>query len=251
MSVAVADGLRRRVLPVLAAAVSIGAPDLAYADRLRPDFHEEYDRTEPFAPVSERDFGLGMASIYLRYARNRDPDAVSGLSDLAAGGLVTRAVYGKRIGYGIGFDLELGAGRPSSFLYGFNLFPSGVAVALGPTGLVGLFLGIHASGVTGRVPMALMLPAELRFEFDMTRHARIGALFGVSWAPADTARRGGSDLLPFADETIMAVSARFGKTFPRHRANMGRGYFFRLERREQMRAVFLGLAFGVEIDVAQ
>jgi hypothetical protein len=32
---------------------------------------------------------------------------------------------------------------------------------------------------------------------------------------------------------------------------MGRGYFVRLERREQMRTVLVGLAFGVEIDVAQ
>jgi hypothetical protein len=245
------DGLRRRLLPAIAAAVSIGAPGIAHADVLRPDPHAEYDRTEPFTPVSERDFGLAMASIYLRYARSRDADAASGLSDLVAGGIAMRAVYGKRVGYGAGLGLELGAAGAPGFAFGFDLYPAGVAVALGPTGLVGLFLGVNAGGVTGRVPFSLMLPAELRFEFDMTRRARIGALFGISWAPAEPVRRGGSVLLPFADETIMALSARFGKTFPRHGANMGRGYFLRLERREQMRAVFVGFAFGVEVDVAQ
>jgi hypothetical protein len=90
----------------------------------------------------------------------------------------------------------------------------------------------------------------MRFEFDFTRQARLGALFAVAWHPAQDARRSGSLLLPFVDETTMAITARYGKTFPRQGANMGRGYFFRLERREQMRSVLFGLAFGVEIDVA-
>ncbi|UQA63126.1 hypothetical protein [Polyangium aurulentum] len=205
---------------------------------------------EPFTAVDSRDYGLGTVSMYLRYAHSRDSARLAGLSDLVVGGLSARAVYGKRIGYGVGAGLELGGGGAPGFAYSFELYPLGGAVALGPTGFLGVFLGVGVNGVTARVPVSLALPAELRLEFDWTRRARLGALFAVAWHPAQDARIGGSLLLPFVDETTMALTARFGKTFPRYRANMGRGYFFRLERKEQMRTVLFGLAFGVEIDAA-
>jgi hypothetical protein len=152
--------------------------------------------------------------------------------------------------YAFGLDLELGAAGAPGFAYGFHLYPTGAALALGPTGFLGFFFGVGADGVTARVPGTLTLPAELRLELDVTRQARLGALFAVAWAPVASGRRSGSLLLPFTDETTMALSARFGRTFPRQGANMGRGYFFRLERREQMKTMLLGLAFGVEIDMA-
>lgn len=234
----------------LAAAFIAGLPGLARAEILRADPDAASDLTSPFADVDERRFGLGMASMYLRYAHSRDSEPLAGLTDLAVGGIAVRAVYGARVGYAAGLGLELGAAGAPGFAFAFDLFPTGVAVAIGPTGLFGLFLGLQAGGVPGRVPFTLMFPAELRLELDVTRHARLGALFAVSWAPAEPERRGGSPLLPFADETLMALTARFGKTFPRYGSNMGRGYFMRLERREQMGTVLLGLAFGVEIDFA-
>jgi hypothetical protein len=188
--------------------------------------------------------------MYLRYAHARDPGRLGGLSDLVVGGLSGRAIYGKRFGYGFGAGLELGGGGAPGFAYGFELYPLGAAVALGPTGFFGVFLGAGVNGVTSRVPVSLALPAEVRLEFDFTRRARLGALFAVAWHPAEDARRSGSLLLPFVDETTMAITARYGKTFPNYGANVGRGYFFRLERREQMRTVLFGLAFGVEIDAA-
>jgi hypothetical protein len=191
-----------------------------------------------------------MATMYLRWAHARDAALLSGMSDLVVGGLMGRAVYGSRVGYAVGMGLELGAAGAPGFAFGFELYPGGVALALGPTGLLGLFLGVGVNGVTARVPYALTLPAELRLELDVTRRARLGALFAIGWTPFETARRGGSWILPFADETAMAITARFGKTFPRYGSNMGRGYFFRLERREQMRTVLFGVSFGIEIDMA-
>lgn len=208
------------------------------------------EQEDPFAAVNEREYGLGTAAMYLRYAHSRDSAPLAGLSDLVMGGISARAVYGKRFGYGLGAGFELGGGGAPGFAYGVELYPLGGAVALGPTGFVGVFLGAGVNGVTARVPVSLALPAELRLEFDWTRRARLGALFAIAWHPAQEARRGGSLLLPFADETTMALTARFGKSFPRYGANMGRGYFFRLERREQMRTVLFGLAFGVELDFA-
>src|SRR5262245_45700229 len=172
------------------------------------------------------------------------------MSDVFVGGISARAAYGKRVGYGAGIDLSLGGAGAPGFAFDFDLYPVGVAFPFGPTGLLGLFFGIGGGGVAARGHPALTLPAAPRPAFDLPRRARLGALFAVAWTPVDSARRRGSLLLPFVDETTMALTARFGKTFPRHGANMGRGYFFRLERKEQMQTVLLGLAFGVEIDVA-
>ena len=229
-----------------------GAPGIAAAEIVRPDPDEHLDFTRPFAAVEERRFGLGTVSMFMRYAHSRDAAPLAGMTDLVMGGLAARAMYGARVGYAFGMGLELGAAGAPGFGFNFDLFPTGVAVAIGPTGFLGLFLGLQAGGVTGRVPYSLTFPAELRLELDVTRRARLGALVAVAWAPLEEARRGGSALfeVAFADESLMALTARFGKTFPRYGANMGRGYFMRLERREQMKTVLLGLAFGVEIDVA-
>ena len=242
--------MRRCLTVMLAATAAATAPVAAHADVLGPDPYARDDWTRPFVPVSDRRYGLAMASIYLRYAHARDAPALARMSDLFVGGLSARAAYGKRVGYGFGLDLMLGASGRPGFAFGFDLLPLGVALPLGPTGLLGLFAGVGVGGVTARVPFTLTVPAELRLELDVARRARLGALFAVGWTPVASARRHGSLLVPFVDEMTMAITARFGKTFPRDGLNMGRGYFLRLERREQMRTILLGLSFGVEIDVA-
>ncbi|MDI1446401.1 hypothetical protein [Polyangium sp. 6x1] len=200
--------------------------------------------------VEDRRYGLGSVNMFLRYAEVRDPEAVNHLSGLFMGGLSARALYGKRIAYGCGLGLELGAGGAPGFGFGFELYPAGVAVAIGPSGYFGIFAGIGVNGVTARVPMTLVLPAEIRLELDVTKRARLGALFALNWTPADDVRQSRAGLVPFADENTMALTARFGKTFERYGNMMGRGYFFRLERRELMRTVSLGLVFGWELEAA-
>ncbi|TKD00084.1 hypothetical protein E8A74_35615 [Polyangium fumosum] len=200
--------------------------------------------------VEDRRYGLGSVNMFLRYAQARDPEAARDLSGLFMGGLSARALYGKRLAYAFGLGLELGAGGAPGFGFGFELYPAGVAVAIGPSGYLGLFTGIGVNGVTARVPMTLVLPTEVRLELDVTKRARLGALFAVNWTPADDVRQTRAGLIPFVDETTMALTARFGKTFEKYGTLMGRGYFFRLERRELMRTVFLGLAFGWQLDAA-
>ncbi|HVK64608.1 MAG TPA: hypothetical protein VM694_09040 [Polyangium sp.] len=201
--------------------------------------------------VEDRQYGLGSTNMFLRYAHARDPEAARDLSGLFMGGLSARALYGKRLAYAFGLGLELGAGGAPGFGFGFELYPAGVAVAIGPSGYFGVFTGIGVNGVSARVPMTLVLPAEVRLELDVTKHARLGALFAVNWTPADDVRQTRAGLIPFVDETTMALTARFGKTFEKYGTLMGRGYFFRLERRELMRTVFLGLAFGWQLEVAK
>lgn len=238
----------------MAAALASFAPAIVRADVVRPDPDERGDWTRAFTPVDERELGLATAAMHARYARARDPALLGGLSDLVAFGLSARAIYGERFGYAAGLGFELGAagtaGAPG-FAAAFDVFPGGAAVAVGPTGYLGVLVGVSSTGVSGRVPFTIAFPAELRLELDVTRRARLGALFAIAWTPAEEARQDGSLLVPFADETTMALVARLGKTFPRRGANLGRGYFFRLERREQMGTVLLGAAIGVEVDFAQ
>jgi hypothetical protein len=236
------------LLCALAALAAIAsAPGLARADDSDDGYYTEYDG-QTFFSVNARRTGLLTAQMYLRWDHARDADRLSGLTDVVVGGISTRAVYGKRVGYAFGMGFELGAAGAPGFAGGIDLYPVGMAVTFGPTGYLGVFAGIGANGVTGRIPGTLVMPAELRLELDVTRWARIGALLAVAWIPLEEARQHGSWLIPGVDETTMALSARFGKTFAQYGANMGRGYFMRLERKEQMKTVFLGASFGVELD---
>jgi hypothetical protein len=235
----------------LVGSVALAAPRPLRAEVLFPDPGQASRRRIPFWPAETRDYGLGTASMYLRYAHSRDAAPLSGLTDLVVGGLSARGLYGKRVGYGFGLGFELGGGGAPGFAFGFDLFPAGVGVALGPTGYLGAFFGVTAGGVSGRIPFTVTLPSELRLEVDVGRDARLGALFAMAWAPGSSARQGGSALVSFADETTIAFSIRFGETFAEGRMNMGRGYFVRAERRDQMQTALYGVAFGVELDVAQ
>ncbi len=243
---------RRRRATAMGIACGIGLlPICAGAQTLAVEPLEAYEDYPRFEGVEEREFGLGTASMYLRYAHAREGKYAGGVSDVWMGGLSARAIYGKRIAYGAGLGFELGASHAAGFGAGVDFYPAGFALAFGPTGYIGTFWGIGINGIASRIPFAFVLPAELRIEFDIANLARFGALMAIAWTPGEAPRKDASALLPFADETLMALTARLGKTFTRYGANMGRGYFLRLERREQMRTVWLGLSFGVEIDYAQ
>lgn len=209
----------------------------------------EEEEPDPFTPIAERQFGLATATMSVRALTARD-SIPSGLSSLFLAGLSARAVVGKRIGYGVGLGFEFGASSSPGFAFGCDLYPAGVAVAIGPTGYFGAFFGLGVNGSTSRLPYAFVLPMELRLEVDWTKRARLGAIWQIAFTPTNDARADGSSLFPFADESLLGVSARFGKTFQQYRTNMGRGYWIRLERRELLKTVFLGASFGVEIDVA-
>ena len=121
----------------------------------------------------------------------------------------------------------------------------------GPTGCFGVRVGVGASGVTDRIPITFVVPAEARLELDIGRRARVGLSAGLTWTPAAPERRGGSAMVPFADESSLAITARLGKTFPDFGASLGRGPFFRLERREQRGTALFGVSIGYEVDMAQ
>jgi hypothetical protein len=200
---------------------------------------------------AERKYGVASFWMGARYARVDHPDEARGLSDEGTVGLSVRASYGRHVGYGFGAEFEGGLGFPLGYAYAARLYPTGVAYAFHGNSFVGLFGGVGIDGVTSTVPAALELPLELRMEVDVARQARVGARAAVAWYPAAPERRGGSLLSPFADELTMGTFARFGRSPPCGCSELraGRGYFFGLERREIFKTAWLGLTFGVEMDL--
>ncbi len=198
----------------------------------------------------ERQYGLVSLWMWSHYAKMLDPDQVGGLGHLATVGFNARAIYGKTIGYGVGFDLEGGLGIPASFGYAARLYPLGLGLMLDDNTFIGLFSGIGSNGVTAHVPARLQLPTELRVEVDASSYVRLGALASIAWYPGSEARSGGSLVSPFADELLLSLFARFGRAEQcRCGAAQGRGYFLALSRGELMRSAWLGVTFGIEADL--
>ena len=73
------------------------------------------------------------------YAHVLEPSRARHVSELALVGLSARAGYGRRLGYGFGFELEAGAGFPLGFAYNTRLYPAGVMLMLGDDTFLGLF----------------------------------------------------------------------------------------------------------------
>jgi hypothetical protein len=199
---------------------------------------EHDQRSEP-----ERRYGMANAWLSVSGARPIDPTKAGGLEGLGTLGFTGRGLYGKRVGYGFGLDFAVGGAVPASFVYSAHLFPTGFGVMFGPTGYIGIFAGIGASGVTTLVPPALEIPIEARLEFDASRWARVGFRAQLSWNLL-TPERGEHEL-------SFGTFARFGKTRQsRNYGFLGSGYFIGVERRELMGTAWLGASFGVETDGA-
>lgn len=196
-----------------------------------------------------REYGLSSLYLYSRYARLAKPLAARGLSDFGTVGLEGRAAYGTRIGYGFGFDLEGGLGLPLGFAYAARLYPAGVALLLSDDSFVGAFVGVGADGVGGHVPGAFEVPAELRLELDLAPEARVGASARTTLFSGAPSRRGRGLAGALDDELVLSTFARFGTAEPCGcPGQMGRGYFFALERGQLLGSAFFGLKFGIEAD---
>lgn len=213
------------------------------------DAHEHHDREgwkdDPF-PDEPAKAGVGSVQMFASGRAIVDRKRALGLAGEATLALSGRAIYGGRVGYGAGADLEAGASVPLGFAYGAHLFPLGVGVILTPTGYLGVFSGIGASGVTSLVPSGLELPQELRLELDLSEWARVALRARGTFIALSPARRHGK--LGF-DETAFGITARFGRSVAFRRNGLGSGYFFGFERREIADSAMVGLLFGTEVDV--
>lgn len=204
-------------------------------DSYTEEFPDEIARSGA-ASVTLQALGLGVL----------DPDRARGLEGIATLGIDARLLYGKYVGYAIGFDLEMGLAFPAGLTGMAHFYPVGVGVLLSQTGFLGLFGGFGASGVAYRIPSAVELPVEARLELDIGPTTRVGFFAREAFA-ADHARRarGAFDL----GELSVGMRVRIGKSWGfNQRGAYGTGWFFGAERREISGSAMVGAVFGTEID---
>jgi hypothetical protein len=222
-------------------------------DDLTPDkrdrnFQQDRDDDEKnYVSARDRKVGVGDVDIYARYAHAARGQSANGLTDLASIGFDTRGYYGKQAGYAFGLGFQLGMGVGSSFIYDAHISPVGWGVGLGHSGFLMLLGGVGIDGATSRIPASATLPVQALLAFDIQRRVRVGFDGTITWV-TNSDRENGARILGSGDEFDLGASIRIGKSLAMDQFNMGRGYFFRVDRKEQFGTTFFGLSVGLEID---
>jgi hypothetical protein len=168
------------------------------------------------------------------------------LAGARLGGFVAR---NRRVAYHIGLHLFAGSTlRAPGFAYDVALFPAGAVLRLGATSILGVAVGVGASGAIGTLDDAVTLPIDALAEFG--DRVRVISRARVAFLGATAARQGGAPSLPAGDEFEAMLGLRIGKHERRFRAAYGFGYFIAASYREQLGARFIGITIGYSIDVA-
>jgi len=170
--------------------------------------------------------------------------------DLVLAGARLHGIVGGRVAYHVGLDLAAGATvGDTGFAYDVALFPAGLAVRLGRTGVLALGAGVGASGATGTLDDAVALPLELTAELGGGR-VRLLLRARASYVAAADARQDGAPSTSLADELDASLGIRIGKHAERFGFASGNGYFVGVSYRELGGARFAGLVLGYSIDGA-
>jgi hypothetical protein len=154
--------------------------------------------------------------------------------------------FGGRFVYHAGIDLGAGATlRTAGFAYDVALFPIGMGVRLGKTGIAALGVGIGASGAVGTLDDAMTVPVELNIEvggsWRVLARGRATYTFDTvgGQAPSTTA----------ADQLDAMLAVRIGRHYEDF-VPSGNGYFAGVAYREFAGARYLGAVIGYSIDLA-
>jgi hypothetical protein len=228
------------VPPAITVPVNPGRIGFGDGAHMKPQVAEHAGDESPFVP----EVGIAQMRLFARHAHVRRSTDAGGLAERTTLGLSGRAIWGKRVGYAFGLDLELGAGFPLGFAYGVHLHPAGIGLTIDGFSFIMLTAGFGTSGVTARVPSALELPVELRAEIDAGPRARVMLRAGLVWIDTE---RSQTRLSSFVDETFFGAYARFGRRSRR----FANGTFFGLERRDLMDTYWLAFVIGSELDAAR
>ena len=161
------------------------------------------------------------------------------------------AGWSETTGYHIGLDLGFGAtlGRHGGFAYEVGFLPAGVAVRLGTSSWLTLGTGIVASGATGAVDDAVVLPLDVDLELDANR-VRLIAWGRAGWTAGSPQRHDGAPSLPFADELEAMVGLRLGHHYNDYGFPTGNGGYVGVAYKEMFGTKFVGLTLGYSIDMA-
>lgn len=156
---------------------------------------------------------------------------------------------GRRFAYHLGLDLAAGSTLgDAGFAYDVALLPLGAIVELGKTSVIGLGLGVSASGAIGTLDDAVGLPFEAVVELGPSW--RVLARVRATAVAGAAARQDGAPSLPIGDELEASLGLRIGRHYEKFGLSSGNGYFVAASYREQQGARFAGLTIGYSIDLA-
>ncbi len=157
---------------------------------------------------------------------------------------------GANVGFHAGIDLEAGATlHGAGFAYDVALFPLGIGVRAGETGVVAIGTGVGFVGATGTLDDAVTLPIEATAELGGGRLRVLGRA-RVAWVAGAPSRHDGAASVPFADELEATLGLRIGHHYDDYGFPTGNGYFAGATYRELLGTRFVGLVIGYSIDLA-
>jgi len=183
-------------------------------------------------------------------ARAADPDDDGGVSDVVGLAVRTRLLVGRRAGYCLGLDGEIG-GSDEGVEYGATGYVAGAGARWGDAGAIALCAGAGLDGVAGAIPVAARFPVELSLALD------VGPLRAVPWARAAwiagaSARQDGVSWTTAVDEVEAGLLVRFARQ-RRYwsSASAGGGLALGVVHRELMGTSWTGLVVGLDLTGAQ
>lgn len=157
---------------------------------------------------------------------------------------------GDTIGFHGGFDFALGGTlQAGGFAYDVGLFPLGVGVRLGRTGVLALGTGVSFMGAVGTLDDAVLLPLEATLELGGGR-LRLLARARASYVAGADGRQSAAPSAPFADELDATIGLRIGRHYEDYGFPTGNGYFVGASYRELACTRFAGIVIGYSIDMA-
>lgn len=203
-----------------------------------------------------RDFGGGAWMHYELTALTDVEDTMHGSGTeaeqlvLAGGRLHGFFGEGDTIGFHGGFDFAFGGTvHAGGFAYDVGLFPLGVGVRLGRTGVFALGTGVSFMGAVGTIDDAVLLPLEATLELGGGR-VRLLARGRASYIAGADGRQSAAPSVPFADELDAMVGLRIGHHYEDYGFPTGNGYFIGASYRELAGTRFAGIVIGYSIDMA-
>lgn len=191
---------RTLLLSALLSSVAL-APGRALAQRASYATVDELPRE----PV-----GLSLdVSMGARYQRVLDAGRIGNLQNIGEFALRTRVMVGSLVSYTAGLDASIGGGE-AGVAANASAQLAGIAVRYGDASALALSGGVGVSAVGDAVPLAVMVPAELRWT-QSAGPLRLALWTRWSWAFANDRRKHGSSTLSFVDEAEVGLSLRLGR----------------------------------------
>ncbi len=173
-------------------------------------------------------------------------DRLPGEVNAGRAGLSVRALLGRKVGYCVGADLDIGASG-KGLVYGVVAQLAGVGKRLGQAGYVSLCGGAGVGGATGVIPAALEVPIELRMRLQ-AGPVRLSGFVTGRFTAFDEARDDGARSVSGFDELDAGVAIGLGRQHVYWRgSSAGSGPFVAVTYKELMDQRLIAVSLGFEL----